>query len=116
MNKKGFTLIELLATIVIIALIMLIVLPSAQRMSNENKTTLYKEYEKMMVEYAMEMNNGKNTILLSEIDGLDKVKNDCRGYIKTTTGNKKDYKAYIICGENGELYKTTGYNASEITG
>ena len=40
MNRKGFTLIELLATIVIMALILIMVMPSitALRNNNEKKT------------------------------------------------------------------------------
>ena len=38
MNRNGFTLIELLVTIVVLALIMGIVFPSAIRLSKDNKT------------------------------------------------------------------------------
>ena len=67
--NKGFTLIELLATIVIISIIMTIVLPSAVRVSKNNQTRIYEEYEKMMVEYAkVSPLNNQDTINFISVD------------------------------------------------
>ena len=52
MNKKGFTLIELLVTIVIIGLISFIGFPSLMALINNNKTTEFEYYGKLMVDAA----------------------------------------------------------------
>ena len=108
MNKQGFTLIELLVTIVVLALIMSIVFPSAIRLSGENKTKIYSEYEKMMVEYAQVSPLRKeDRIDLDNLDELDKVKEECDGYVTIDhTEEKWEYKAYIKCGDQ---YTTDGY-------
>lgn len=100
MNKKGFTLIEVLVSLVIMALIMMIILPSVTRVSRENKLKIYEEYEKMMVEYAkISDKKNNNAIRLTDLEELDKVKNDCSGYVTITHSTPPVYKAYIKCGE-----------------
>ena len=109
MNRRGFTLIELLATVVIIALIMGIILPSASRMSRENKDTLYKSYEKMMEEYAA-VSEFKNQyyVNLNDLEELDQVKKECVGYVMIDHSSETvSYKAYISCGDK---YQTEGYS------
>ena len=107
-NKKGFTLVELLATIIVIGLIMALILPSATRLSNENKETIYHTYEEMVEEYAA-VSEYKNQyyIDIDDLDELSKVKNECTGYVlidhETSPNN---YKAYLSCGEQ---YQTEGY-------
>ena len=117
MNKKGFTLIELLAVIAIIAIIMGIVLPSALRMSSENKNKIYHEYENMMEEYAIiSPHKGENIIELSQLQELGKVKNDCIGYVKLKSTNPIKYTAYIKCPKCGDSkYKSQGFEESIIT-
>lgn len=109
MDKKGFTLIELLATIVIIAIIMALVMPSAIRVSKNNKQRIYQEYENMMVEYAKVSDlNINDTIDLIDLEELDKVKNECSGYVEIDhTVIPPVYKAYISCGDQ---YTTGNYN------
>ena len=113
MNKKAFTLVELLAAIVIIAIIMGIVLPSAIKVRHDNQNKIYLEYEKMMAEYALvNSKKGDNTIsltqLINESDGLDRIKDECNGYVNKIRDNPLEYKAFINC-ENG--YFTPGYNS-----
>lgn len=50
MNKKGFTLIELLVTISIMALILLMVIPSINAVKNSNKEKGYEFYAKGLIE------------------------------------------------------------------
>lgn len=108
MNKKGFTLIELLAAIVIISLILMIVYPSITKISDENSTKMYKTYEDMMVEYAKASPlNDQYRIYLDDLDELDKIKNECDGYVLIDHDKTPpEYKAYIKCGEK---YETDGY-------
>ena len=109
MNKNGFTLIELLAVLLIISFIMWIIFPSAKRVSDENKEKIYKVYEDMMIEYAKASDlNNREYIDLNDLNDLNKVKNDCDGYVTIDhNANPAVYKAYIKC-ING--YKTVGYN------
>lgn len=52
MNRKGFTLIELLATIVIMAIILLIVMPSITALLNNNEDKAYIYYGDSLKEAA----------------------------------------------------------------
>ena len=99
MTKKGFTLVELLATIVIIAFIMGIVLPSATRISKENQNKMCEAYQDMMVEYAQASKyRNKFYIDLDELDELSDVIKDCDGYVTIDyEGEKPVYKAFISC-------------------
>lgn len=111
MNKNGFTLIEVLATIIIIAIIMSLVFPAALRVSKNNKTKIYGEYEKMMVEYAkVSPLRNRDVINLLELEELDKVKRECIGYVTIShSENNTTYTAYISCGEQ---YETEGFDPS----
>ncbi len=106
MNKKGFTLIELLATIVIIALIMSFIMPSATKLINENNEKIYHEYEQMMIEYAQVSKlNHQDRIDLNDLEGLEKVKEECTGYVTINHSSEKPiYQAFITCGDK---YSTT---------
>lgn len=113
MDKKGFTLVELLATIVIIAIIMTLVVPSAEKVSRNNKVKIYKEYEKMMVEYAkISELNKQNLINLNDLEELEKVKNECVGYVQINHSTVPvTYTPYISCTDQ---YTTQNFNASLI--
>ena len=52
MNRKGFTLIELLATIVIMALILIMVMPSITALGNNNSDRSYEYYGDALKEAA----------------------------------------------------------------
>ena len=120
MNKKGFTLVELLATLVIIAIVMGVVLPSATRVSDENKEKTYEEYKKMMIEYAQisSLKNRESGIIkLSELEELGKVKRDCTGYVERISKNPYQFVAYIKCPKCGTIkYKSNGFNEINVLG
>ena len=99
MNKKGFTLIELLATLVIIAIIMGIVLPSASRVSSENKDRMCVAYEEMMVEYAKtSLLKNRYYIELKDLDELTSVMKDCDGYVTVRYENDEAiYSPHVSC-------------------
>ena len=103
-NKKGFTLLEVLTSIIIITILMMITLPLINSLSKKNSNELYHSYEKMMEEYVIAgQNKNKETVLLSEIDGLDQIKKECKGYVSISQDNPPIYKAYIKCGDFGDL-------------
>lgn len=99
MNKSGFTLTELLVTIVIIGVIMGLVIPSATRLSRENKNKIYEEYKNMMIEYAkVSKYKDRDYIKLTELDELQKVKNECQGYVLIHhSGDETTYEAKLAC-------------------
>lgn len=110
LDERGFTLIEVLTVIVVITAVMMITLPLINSLSNKNTKELYNSYEKMMEEYAIASNiKNKDKIMLSELDGLDKVKSECEGYVLVNNESSKEYKAYIKCGDK---YITDNYNNS----
>ena len=51
-------LLENVKEIIIIAIIMALVMPSATRVSQNNKKRIYEEYENMMIEYAKVLSKG----------------------------------------------------------
>ena len=102
MNKKGFTLMELIAAIVIMAFIMMIIFPSVQDMMDNNNEDTYKSYERMMVEYAKvnPLRKTQSRIMLTDLEELETVKQECKGYVDiTVSGGKYSYTPYIKCGE-----------------
>ncbi len=114
LNKKGFTIMEVLTVIIVIAALMLITMPLINSISAKNKEELYHSYERMMEEYAVASSvKNKSKILLSELDGLDKIKNECTGYVNINKEDSISYKAYIKCGDK---YTTEGYEEAPIMG
>lgn len=107
MNKKGFTLMELIVAFVIMAFIMMMIFPAVLELMNNNNDEMYKSYETMMVEYAKIHPNRKTStrIMLEDLDELQKVKDECKGYVdisKTIDASGKEvysYKPYIKCTE-----------------
>ena len=102
MNKKGFTLMELLTVLVVMVIIAMVVYPSVTKILQKNSNEMYSSYEKMMVEYAKASNSSERISALSELEGLDKIKEEkCVGYVDTL-----EEKAYIKCSNK---YTTKGY-------
>ena len=110
MNKNGFTLVEVLVVMIILGFLLMLIIPSIDKLIKDNDEKKYESYERMMEEYAaIYPNKALSTIKLSILDNLDEVKKKCIGYVKVIDRDKNDYKAYIKCGEK---YTTTGYNNS----
>ena len=102
MNDKGFTLIELLIVIALIGTISLMLVPSMAIYYEKGNEELYNSYEKMMAEYAKVSEIKKDRIELNELEGLDNIKKECKGYVITKDNN---YQAFISCSN----YQTIGY-------
>ncbi len=109
MNNKGFTLMEMLTVLVVITIIMMITVPIIINISKKNSDEMYASYEDMMEEYAkVSDKKNENLILLDDLEGLQKVKDECKGYVENKNNN---YKAYIKCPKDtGDKYITEGYN------
>lgn len=120
MNKKGFTLVEVIATIAIILILLLLVVPNVRTILNRNNLKLWKETEKRLVDAGRKyliMNNidkiepGETITvtkqqlieeeLTTELYNLSNKNNICDAYV-TFSNSNGDYieKAYITC-ENG---------------
>ncbi len=108
MNQKAFTLTELLVSMVIITMLLMIALPTINNIINRNNDELYSSYEDMVEEYAkISSQKDNDRILLSDIDGIDRVIQECTGYVlvdKTTS--PYTYNAFIKCGNK---YQTENY-------
>jgi len=110
MNKKGFTVVEVLAVMIILGLLMLLVVPSINKLMKDNDEKKYSTYEKMMEEYAkVHPDRMRGIVYLSQLDNLDEVKKNCDGYVLVHP-YYNIYDAYITCGENGDKYETLGFD------
>ena len=100
MNKKGFTVVEVLAVMIILGLLMLLVVPSINKLMKNNDENKYKTYERMMEEYAAVYPDKSLTIVkLSQLDNIAaeiEKKGKCIGYVEVDRTHN-DYKAYIKC-------------------
>lgn len=108
MNKKGFTLIELLATILILALLMLVAVPNVMSTIDKNKRDTYVEDAKRMITLAeykvrsdtnIELPTSGNCIVipLKVLDLSDFTKGP-------EGGNYDLQKSYVVIARNGNDY------------
>ena len=109
MNRKGFTLIELLATILILALLMLVAVPNVMSTIDKNKQDTYVEDAKRMItlaEYEIRSNtnielptNGNCiVILLGSLDSSD--------FNEGPEGGNYDLqKSYVVIARSGSSYE-----------
>lgn len=113
MNKKGFTLIELLATIIILGLLAIIVVPNVADIVNENRDKVYEKQIENIIKSAKtwgadnlgklpNVNNESIKITLGELQQ--------GGYAKTDLKNPKTEELFdenntyvIITNINGNL-------------
>ena len=101
-----------MAVIVLLALVMMLIVPSLTSLRNSNKDKEYAEYMKMMVEYTKIIPNYKNKsyVCLNDLD-MKPLKNSvtCNGYVlisndgMTLTPNLSCFKG------SDELYQSNGY-------
>lgn len=123
LKKKGFTLIELIATIIVLAILLAIAVPSVRTFISNSYAESYKLDLKAMEEAAKGYVIDKK-IKFEEVDRkfvqistlieegfLDPVidpqsKEQCEGYVKVDKNYRKyTYKAYLKCGTNYESEK-----------
>ena len=111
MNKKAFTLVELLAVIVLLALVMMIVVPSLSTLLSNHQNEEYETYLDMMVEYTKVYPKYKDKEFLCLSDLNIKSINDkldCQGYV--TISRTGQITPFLKCLKNGEVsYQSDGY-------
>jgi len=113
MNSKGFTLVELLAVIVLLALVMMLIVPSLTSLRNSNKDKEYAEYMKMMVEYTKIVPNYKNKthVCLNDLDMKPLSSSvTCNGYV-LISNNGTTLTPKLSCFKGTDkLYQSDGYS------
>ena len=104
MKEKGFTLIELLAVILILAIIMLIAIPSASTYINESRKNTYVDTAKALVKGTSTLVNGGELEILDE-DTTYYLPSSC---IRTENGKSSPYgkfdPAYVIVTYENDEY------------
>lgn len=132
-NNKGFTLIELMAVIIILAIIGLIVFPSAIESINNSKEKLYKEQVKRILDAADSWASSHDNILPSNDESIyitietlqkagllkkDDVKNPLSGQEnmsqKIVIYFDNEYNQYVS-GYCDETYSDKYYTTGEFT-
>lgn len=113
MNKKAFTLVELLAVMVLLALVMIIIVPTLSTLLSSHKNEEYETYLDMMVEYTKVYPNytSRQYICLSELN-LKPINNNinCSGYVTINQTNHK-ITPFLSCKKNNELtYQSNNYS------
>lgn len=108
MNKKGFTLVELIASIVIIGIIIVIMVPVVLNTSNKVKETNYKNLKDAIIQSTIDY------ILTSGDEGysLDDIKPKNTDCLKASCG--KVYNLGDIL-DNGIYVSNTKNNNNELT-
>ena len=109
MKKNAFTLVELIAVIVLLAIVMMLVVPSVANLKKQNEKKQYETYEDMMIEYSKTMTIKNSYVCLAELKMKPIADNiTCNGYVNITTSNRK---AFLRCVniDGIEIYKSSGY-------
>lgn len=109
MNKKAFTLVELLASLVILGVLMLVVVPTVTRIINNNKIDTYLEDAKRFVsnvEYSLKTNTNinlpeKNNCIIVALEYLESSDFD-----NPPSGGEYDVKkSFVIVKNNSNSYE-----------
>ncbi len=108
MNKRGFTLVELLATIIILALIMVIAVPSINGVSHmireKARENVVKNIENKAAKYAFD--TGKTLIFVEELVKEGYILGDNNtDFINDPVNNQKMNCNVVVSTKNGSHYK-----------
>lgn len=102
LNKKGFTLVELLAVIVVLAIIMVLTLPTVMNSLSSARQSSFLLYASRMLDTAADkyqsdvlLNGGKPCYTISELNGE----------------NTSNYKGKVLISNDGTTYTIQMYDA-----
>lgn len=103
LNKKGFTLVELLAVIVVLAIIMVLTLPTIMNSLSSARQSTFLLYANRMLDTAADkyqsdslLGSGKTCYTISELNG----------------DNTSSYKGKVTIADDGTTYKIQMYDAN----
>lgn len=103
LNKKGFTLVELLAVIVVLAIIMVLTLPTVMNSLSSAKQSTFLLYASRMLDTAADryqsdalLNGGKTCYTISELNGE----------------SSSSYKGKVLVTDDGATYIIQMYDAN----
>ena len=103
LNKKGFTLVELLAVIVVLAIIMVLTLPTVMNSLSSARQSTFLLYASRMLDTAADkyqsdvlLNGGKKCYTISELNGE----------------NTSSYKGRVLISTDGTTYTIQMYDAN----
>lgn len=109
MDRKGFTLIELLATILILALLMLVAVPNVMSTIDKNKQDTYVEDAKRMItlaEYEVRSNTNIELPTSGNCIVIPLGSLDLSDFNEGPEGGNYDLqKSYVVIARNGSSYE-----------
>ena len=121
LNKKGFTLVELLAVIVILALIMVLTVPTILDQMNSARQSSFLLYAEEMLKNAQTRyqsdlllgSNPSTCYTFDELSGSSNTQQQYKGKVIVTDPNAANLTFKIVMYDNNYM---VGYEGNEVTG
>lgn len=101
LNKKGFTLVELLAVIVVLAIIMVLTLPTIMKSMSSARQSTFLLYANRMLDTAADQ---------YQSDDLLGTGKKCYSITKLNNGNTTKYTGKVYISDNGTVFKIKMYD------